>query len=96
VVAVGLTVTVPFAEVEAKFPGVTATLVAPEAAQLSAVLFPATIAAGLAEKVVIDGGGACEMVGNGEVQPASTAQATRLANKFRRDSREYCLNRLRR
>jgi hypothetical protein len=54
-VAVGLTLVEPVAEVEVKVPGVIATLVAPVVAQLSVLLEPELIAAGLAVKEVIAG-----------------------------------------
>jgi hypothetical protein len=83
VVAVGLNVIVPLTAVDAKFPGVTVTLVAPEAAQFNVVLVPATISAGLAEKDVIDGAATCGMVGKGVVQPVTPTQARRTANRTR-------------
>lgn len=75
VVAVGLSATDPVAELEAKLPGVTVTLVAPEADQLSVVLAPAVMAAGLAVNEAMVGVGSCLMVGNGEVQPPNPLSA---------------------
>jgi len=57
VVAVGLEVIDPLAEVDKKGPGETLMLVAPDVAQLKVVLVPAVIAAGLAEKDEITGAG---------------------------------------
>jgi hypothetical protein len=58
VVAVGLTVVDPLAEVEVKVPGVMEMLVAPVAAQLSVLLEPEAMLVGLAVKEVIVGLGA--------------------------------------
>jgi hypothetical protein len=55
VVAVGLMLVVPLASVEVKVPGVMLTLVAPLVAQLSVLLEPELMVAGLAEKDVIVG-----------------------------------------
>ena len=62
VVADGLNDVEPVAEVDAKLPGVMVTLVAPEVAQLSVVLPPAAMLAGLAEKDVIVGAEVCVTV----------------------------------
>lgn len=70
VVAVGLRLTEPVAELDAKLPGVMVTLVAPCAVQLSVVLAPAVMAAGLAANEAMAGTGSCLMVGNGDVHPA--------------------------
>ncbi len=59
VVADGLKDVEPVAEVDAKFPGVMVTLVAPEVAQLSVVLVPAMMLAGLAEKDAMVGAAVC-------------------------------------
>jgi hypothetical protein len=75
VVTVGLRATEPLAETDAKVPGVIVMLVAFAVVQLSVVLAPAMMAAGLAEKEEMVGAGASAMVGNGVVQPASPAQA---------------------
>jgi hypothetical protein len=58
-VADGLKDVEPVAEVDAKFPGVMVTLVAPEVVQLSVVLAPETMLAGLAEKDAMVGAGVC-------------------------------------
>lgn len=76
VVAVGLRVTEPFADVVEKSPGVTVMPVAPEVVQLSVVLLPAVIAAGLAENEAMVGEAGCVIVGKACVQPASPAQTT--------------------
>jgi hypothetical protein len=55
VVAVGLTVVEPVADVEVKVPGVMARLVAPVVVQLSVLLEPAVIPVGLAVKELIVG-----------------------------------------
>lgn len=59
VVAGGLKDVEPVAEVDAKFPGVMVRLVAPEVAQLSVVLVPAMMLAGLAEKDAMVGAEVC-------------------------------------
>lgn len=80
VVAVGLRITDPLADVDAKVPGVMATLVAPEAVQLSVVVEPLMIDAGLAEKEPMVGAATCLRVGIFCVQPASPAKADRSTN----------------
>jgi flagellar biosynthesis protein FliR len=55
VVAVGLTVVEPVADVDVNVPGVMAMLVAPVVAQLSVLLDPEAMVAGLAVKEVIVG-----------------------------------------
>jgi len=55
VVEVGLTLVVPFADVEVNVPGVMAMLVAPLVAQLSVLLEPELMLAGAAEKDVTPG-----------------------------------------
>jgi len=80
VVAVGLTLVEPLAEVEVNVPGVMAILVAPAAAQLSVLLVPEFTLVGFAVKEVIAGaapfseGEVDEVV---EPQPASPAKANR-------------------
>ena len=54
-VAAGLTLVEPLAELDVKFPGAIAMLVAPVVAQLSVALEPAVMLAGLALKELIDG-----------------------------------------
>jgi hypothetical protein len=56
VVAVGLTLVAPLAEVDVNVPGVMAILVAPAVAQLSVLLEPEAIPAGLARNELIVGG----------------------------------------
>ena len=75
VVAVGLKTTDPLAEVDANVPGVTATPVAPVAAQFSVVLAPAIIDTGLAVNEPIVGAATSLMVGVGLVQPARPKNA---------------------
>jgi hypothetical protein len=53
VVAVGVTISVPLADVEVKVPGVIATLVASEVANDSVLLDPVVMLTGLAENEVI-------------------------------------------
>ena len=55
VVAVGLTLVEPLAEVDVNVPGVMATLVAPFVTQLSVVLEPEFMLVGLAVKTLITG-----------------------------------------
>jgi hypothetical protein len=55
VVTVGLTLVEPLADVDVNVPGVMAILVAPVVAQLSVLLEPEVILAGLAEKESIVG-----------------------------------------
>jgi flagellar biosynthesis protein FliR len=55
VVAVGLTLVEPLAEVEVKLPGVIAILVAPAETQLKVLLEPEEMLAGVALKELIDG-----------------------------------------
>lgn len=74
-VVVGLNGTEPLADVAAKLPGVIATLVAPEVAQLSVVPAPAVMAVGLALNDAIAGAGSCLTVGIGAVHPAIPAHA---------------------
>ena len=77
VVAVGLRTTDPFAEVDANVPGVMATLVAPAVAQLTVVVEPLMIDAGLTEKELMVGAATCLRVGSFCVQPAIPAKAAR-------------------
>jgi hypothetical protein len=83
VVAVGLSATELFEEVDEKFPGVTVILVAPEVAQFSVVLLPAVMDAGLAENEEIVGIATCGIVGVGAVQLVSPMQARRPAKSMR-------------
>ena len=55
VVAVGLTLVEPLADVEVNVPGVMASLLAPVVTQLSVLLEPAVILEGLAVKELISG-----------------------------------------
>jgi hypothetical protein len=55
VVAAGLRVVEPFADVEVKVPGVMATVVAPLVVQLSVLLAPAVMVVGLAVKELMVG-----------------------------------------
>jgi hypothetical protein len=55
VVAVGLTLVEPLADVEVKEPGETATLVAPDVVQLSVLVEPELMLVGLAVKELIVG-----------------------------------------
>jgi hypothetical protein len=75
VVVVGLRTTDPLADVDANVPGVMATLVAPAVAQLTVVVVPLMIDAGLAEKELMVGAATCLRVGIFCVQPASAAKA---------------------
>ncbi|HLY40632.1 MAG TPA: hypothetical protein VKR52_05430 [Terracidiphilus sp.] len=71
--AEGLSDVVPLAEVDVNVPGVIVMLVAPEVDQLSVLLAPALMLAGLAAKDVIVGAGVCEVVGvEDPPQPART------------------------
>ncbi len=78
VVAVGLRVTEPLAAVDEKLPGVTVMAVAPDVAQLTVVLAPATIEAGLAPNEAMVGSGTCTVVGVGAVQPVIPTPASRV------------------
>lgn len=80
VVAVGLTLVEPFADVDVNVPGVMPILVAPAAVQLRVLLVPEFTLAGSAVKEVIVGtepfpGGELDEV---EPQPASPTQANRI------------------
>jgi hypothetical protein len=77
VVAVGLSTTEPVADVDANVPGVMATLVAPAVVQLSVVVEPLRIDAGLAEKELMVGASTCLIIGAFFTQPASPAQTER-------------------
>ena len=60
VVAAGVTIVDPAADVDVNVPGVIARLTAPEVAQLSVLLAPAAMLVGLAVNVEIEGrAGAC-------------------------------------
>lgn len=80
VVAVGFTVVEPLVDVEVKFPGVMAMLVAPVTAQLSVALAPELMVAGLVVKEVMEGGEPDpeEEFGMVEPQPARPRQAHRI------------------
>jgi hypothetical protein len=80
VLAVGLSATDPVPEVEAKFPGAMVTLVAPVVLQLSVVLAPLVIDAGLAAKEAMVGVGSCLVVGIGAVHPANPHAASNSPN----------------
>jgi hypothetical protein len=80
VVAVGLRTTDPLADVDAKVPGVTATPVAPVAAQFNVVLVPAIIDVGLAVNELIVGAATSLMIGVGFVQPARRINAGKNAS----------------
>lgn len=85
VVAVGLTIVEPLADVDVNDPGVMETLVAPRVPQLSWLLPPELIVVGLAVKEPIVGAAAlagAAIDGVVEPQPASKAQADKM-NKFR-------------
>lgn len=78
-VAVGLTLVEPLADVDVNVPGVMAMLVAPVVVQLSVLLAPEFMPVGLAEKDVIVGID-CELFPPDEgddAQPVSPAQAKR-------------------
>jgi hypothetical protein len=87
--AVGLTVVEPLAVVEVKVPGAMEILVAPVTDQVSVLLPPGLIAAGLAPKKVITGGepgpeSEFEIV---EPQPAKTAETSGTRSSAQRFSR---------
>lgn len=63
----------PLADVDVKFPGEMAMLVAPVVVQLSVLLEPETTMVGFAVKEVIASGG-----GSGLTQPASPIQTNRI------------------
>lgn len=69
VVAVGLMLVEPLADVDVNVPGLMAIVVAPVAAQLSALLVPEFMVAGFAVKEVIAG---AEPFPEGEVEPQPT------------------------
>jgi hypothetical protein len=75
VVAVGLRITDPLADVDANVPGVTAMPVAPVVTQFIVVLLPAMMDAGLAVKEEIVGAATSLVVGIFCVQPARPAKA---------------------
>jgi len=86
VVAGGLMLVEPLAEVDVNAPGVTAIVVAPVAAQLSVLLAPEFMVVGFAAKEVIVGtapfpGGEFDEV---VPQPVSSTQVNRLVNRMRR------------
>jgi hypothetical protein len=92
VVAVGLTLVDPLADVEVKLPGVIATLTAPVVVQLSLLLAPELIVAGFAVKELIVGTAPFpgdepdELDEPDEPQPANPAQANRARNSAQRFS----------
>ena len=75
VVAVGLTVVEPLAEVDVNVPGVMAILVAPVVTQLSVLVEPEFTLVGFAVKEVIVGECVDE---TGETQPVNAAQVNRM------------------
>jgi hypothetical protein len=77
VVAVGLMVVEPLADVEVNVPGVIAILVAPVAAQSSALLVPESMLVGSAVKEVIVGPESFPGDALGEPHPVSPKQANR-------------------
>jgi len=89
VVAVGLMLVEPLADVDVNVPGVMPILVAPAAAQLSVLLVPEFMLVGFAEKEVIVG---TEFPGDEldelEPQPASPRPADRMSTSVQRCSRE--------
>ena len=84
VVADGLKDIEPVAEVEAKLPGVMVMLVAAEVAQLSVVLVPAVILAGLAEKDAMVAAEVCVRALVDVSQPTGPPHATRSRAKPQR------------
>jgi hypothetical protein len=89
VVAVGLTLVEPLADVDVNVPGVMAILVAPVVAQLSVLLEPEAMLVGLAVKEVIVG---AEPFPDEfpEPQPATPAQANRMSAVAQRYTPEEC------
>ena len=77
VVAVGLTVTEPLAEVDEILPGEIVRLVAPVVTQLRVVLDPATIELVLAENDPMTGADTPLPAAIGDVHPSRTVQASR-------------------
>jgi len=89
VVAVGLTLVEPLADVDVNVPGVMAILVAPVVAQLSVLLEPEAMLVGLAVKEVIVG--AEPFPGElPEPQPATPVQANRMSAVAQRHTPEEC------
>ena len=91
VVAVGLMLVEPVADVEVNVPGVMAILVAPVAAQLNVLLAPELMLVGFAVKEVITGLEPFPEEALDEVdapQPASPAQANRIRTSRQRTSLE--------
>jgi hypothetical protein len=72
VFAVGLTLVEPLAEVDVNVPGVMATLVAPFVVQLSVLLEPELIVAGLLANKLIVGGAITVMVCAEVTEPAAS------------------------
>jgi hypothetical protein len=82
VVAVGLTLVEPFADVDVNVPGAMAILVAPVVSQLSVLLVPEFMLVGAAVKEVIAGAESVpenESDCIAELQPASPTQANRIS-----------------
>jgi len=92
VVAAGLMLVEPLANVDVNVPGVMAILVAPAAAQLSALLAPEFMLVGAAVKEVIVGSESFPEDELDEVveppQPASPTQANRIRTRAQRSSPE--------
>lgn len=88
VVADGVTLVDPLADVEVNVPGVIATLVAPATAQFSELLVPEFTPVGFAVKEVI--AGAEPFAGDGFEEPQSTspAQAIRMKTSAQRSGPE--------
>jgi uncharacterized protein (DUF2236 family) len=78
VVAVGLTLVEPVADVDVKLPGVMAILVAPDVAQLSVLLEPEVMLVGSAVKEAIVGGEPFVGGGADEPQPVSSTPINRI------------------
>ena len=78
VVAVGLTLVVPVADVDVKVPGVMAILAAPVTIQLSVLLVPEVMLVGFAVKEAMVGAEPFTVGGVVEPQPASSTQINRI------------------
>jgi hypothetical protein len=78
VVAVGLTLVEPLADVDVKVPGVMEMLVAPDVAQLSVLLVPELMLVGLAVKELIVG---AEFFPDGELDEVGEEQLDRPAHR---------------
>ena len=88
VVAVGLTLVEPLADVEVNAPGVMAMLVAPAATQLSVLLEPDVELVGLAVNEVIVGMEPFSVGELDEPQPTRPTQANRMTASAQRSSTE--------